>query len=167
MRDKVTHILFLTRTPTPPHPSSSVQRSRPGQEHVEQKQACSAPSSCRCDRPEWSTKPLWALMTSGEYRRFNHDQVRSAEGALPAEALPRLNTSGPEAAAGLAQEAQKQLTHINTPSNSWQNLTKEQKTRQGQTQKGSKIDFISVLSAGDTYHSTGIAYTILNKLYYQ
>lgn len=76
------------------------------------------------------SKTRWALMTSGDVRRLNHDQVRSAEAALPLAALCRAlrsHTSGPrpEAAAGLAQEAEKQLTHINTPSNSRQNLQKE------------------------------------------
>lgn len=125
---------------------------------MEQKQARSAPllqTSCHCDRP---VKNTVGANDVRRRRRFNHDQVRSAEAALPLAALCRAlrsdtNGSNPEAAAGLAQEAKKkQLTHINTPIKQSAKPYKGTESSGGQTQKGSNIDFISVVSAGDTLH---------------
>lgn len=97
------------------------------------------------------SRTAWALMTSGDVRRFNHEQVRSAEGALRLAPLrhkwPQSRGSSWTRTRG-RKAADAQQYPIKQSAKPYEGT----KSSQGRTKKGSNINFISVLSAGDTLH---------------
>lgn len=77
-------------TSNPPHPHSPTLKDHAEVRKARSKYKPAQRLSCK-PRAAWS-KTRWALMTSGDVRRFNRDQVRSTEGALLLEALTHVAT---------------------------------------------------------------------------